>query len=369
MLFAQLDRHGHGTINATEFIAALRTISTPLRRAWVRRVWSAFPKDRHGSVATTELRRRYRACEHPDVLCGVRSEDSVTANWNATFNEVTNPLGYVTRLEFDEYCAGVSAAVFDDDRFVALLGGVWPLSGVNQSFMRDLARGVCHLHSSLSTRQSIEQQQAVMLECTRKQDLCRVVETVHRASIMAHPLLMRELSLALRRAAMHGSNATLAGQTDAMSANATPTFLSRDRFLSELRQLRFYFPNDDMVSVLDTNGDGSVDYLYYLELMVPPLPAARHLMIMRLWQRVFSQCSDDETVDVHELHTNATMHSCEEKDIFLSAWSVRLTIAGRVHLSEFVEWYAVQSQGVSLDKDFEALLARHWAKRRTDITS
>lgn len=349
-VFTVLDRDGSGTIDPADFVAAMRCDMSPLRRCWLTRAWLSFEqKDACGCVPIADLRAAYRAERHPDVVRGSRSVAEVEEEFAATFNESTNPEGVVSQQEFDEYYSGVSGLHCDDEGFTALLRAVWPMPGVNDAFTSSLVAGKDVINRTFSAHQTATEKKAISLVKNMQAEMMRVITQEHRPKVMESGLAMRLLSLSLR------SSCAAAGL-----GSGSGLFLHTEDFAAALRQCRLYVANAEAVASLDTNGDGTVDVLYYLSLLLPPLAPARRLMLERLWQRVFANKDAAYRVDVKQFHSRYVAKDGEGRNAFLSAWDVRTAVEGKVSLDELVEWYGPISAKVQLDKDFEALLGREW---------
>lgn len=345
-LFTVLDRSGSGTIDPTVFIAAMYADMSPLRRVWLRRVWQLFLKDRStGAVQVSELQKLFMAEGHPAVLRGEASASEVQQEFSVTFNSDTNPDGAVSRQEFLEYYAGVSAACNDDNSFVALLRGVWPLPGVSDAFSASLARGEVRYQGTYHTEQTLAEKTAVARGEEMRAALLHVIKTQHTPVALSSGVAARAICLSLAAADTTGTG-----------------FISEGDFTSALRQHRLYVRDTSLLSCLDTNGDGSVDVYYYTALLLPPLPPVRLMLLERLWARRFLKKDAMYDVPVQELHRFYQAASAIDKDDFLTAWDVRRAVEGKVCFEELLQWYAPQSALVPEDTAFEALLQRQWGK-------
>ncbi|KAG5491724.1 hypothetical protein JIQ42_01630 [Leishmania sp. Namibia] len=345
-IFSVLDRHGMGTIDPTDFIAVMCNSLRPLRKVWLQRVWRIFVKDpSDGSVHVHELQRRFIAEGHPSVLRGETTAAEVRKDFESTFNESTNPDGRVSAHEFAEYYSGVSAACSDDDSFVSLLRGVWPLPGVSHAFSVSLAKGEAHTQACYHTEQGLAEKTAIANREAARSEFMRMIRDEHAPVVLSSSAKARSLCLSLARA-----------------DEACTGFVSELVFVDALRQHRLYVPNVSLLACLDTNGDGSVDIKYYEALLLPSPSAARLMLLARLWSRRFENKDIAFRAPVQELHRRYQASSPADKDAFLTAWDVRTAMDGKVDFEEIVQWYVPQSLAVQLDKDFEDLLHRQWGK-------
>jgi len=131
-----------GSINCAHFISVLRYEASPLRWVWLQRVWGIFAKDQQGRASLQSVQTLFQPNGHPDVICGRRSAAEVREEWLNTFNEELNPQGNVTSREFAEVFSVLSSSVFDDETYLAMLRGCWPIPGVtNHEYTVSLATG------------------------------------------------------------------------------------------------------------------------------------------------------------------------------------------------------------------------------------
>ncbi|ORC93693.1 uncharacterized protein TM35_000015700 [Trypanosoma theileri] len=339
-----LDRNGEGMLDPVDFIAALRLDLTPMKRTWVIRVWYIFNQNRDGTIKIDELVEKFNPSGHPDVVKGERSEQDVREEFEATFNSTTNPDGVITRQEFEEYYSCVAGLCPDDSSFVDLMRGIWPTAvsvPSKPSGSVTMQRNECN--TTFKAAQTASEKLAVNTVRQYAADLNELIRTVHRPSVMGAPYAVRQLSLLLRE-----------------MDNEKRFFLPRDVFLGAMWKKRLYFTDaEDLLSVLDTRGDGSVDYLLYLQILLPQIPPARIMMIERLWELFPKDICG--TIDIMEIHSRFHAKDGEEKNAFLSAWDVRSAINRRITLEELVEWYTPISATIQLDKDFDILLKRQWS--------
>ncbi|EPY34542.1 hypothetical protein AGDE_07862 [Angomonas deanei] len=322
----------------------MRVGMAPVRHAWLRRVWMSLPKNKEGHATVDTLQQHYRPDRHPDVVLRKRTEDEVINEFISTFNEETNPRGTVSPQEFEQYYTGVSTAYFDDEQFVALLRGVWEIPGVDEGFSMTLTLGQGSVAAkTFHSGQTLAEKKEVTNLRRNQTELLRTIVDKHRPPVIATTASIRRLTSAVRQADL-----------------SETTFVSVEAFLEALRQSRLYFDDVENILPLDTNGDRTVDILYYLELLLPQLPPTRLMLVERMWATVFPTKDSKDRVDVLEFQRRFKAKDGEEKSDFLNAWDVRTAVNGKVRLAEVMEWYIPQSAKVVLDKDFEALIARQW---------
>lgn len=132
-LFRVFDYDRNGLVDYDEF---LRTIRGPLsenRKSYITKAFNIMDKDGNGYVDINDLRGVYSASSHPDVKSGKKTEQQVLQEFLETFEISHNirnnaaPDHIVTKEEFEEYYANVSASIDSDEYFAAMMTAAWNL--------------------------------------------------------------------------------------------------------------------------------------------------------------------------------------------------------------------------------------------------
>lgn len=85
-----------------------------------------FDRDGSGIINAADLKGVYNSTAHPKVAKGEMSEEAVFLEFLQNFGDV-NKDGTITRDEWNDYYAAVSASVDNDDHFVLLMKNAWKL--------------------------------------------------------------------------------------------------------------------------------------------------------------------------------------------------------------------------------------------------
>ena len=340
-LWTYFDRSGLGTIDPAELITALRGGIPPLRRTLIERAWDALTKEKDGSVALTNLHRAFQAAGHPDVVKGNTTAAAVKRSFEDSFSLQTNPDGFITRQEFEQYYVAVSASCVVDDSFAALVRGCWKIHGADDYFTKTLSIQEKNFNESFSATQSLGDKQSISSKMLRRQQFDNLVE-LHRKTLFASKLGVRGVGRLLR---LHDA--------------ARVKYISADVFLEDLWQNRLYVEDKSLLSFLDTNNDNTVDYACYLNLLIGEFPPARRLLLERLWKSF----STDKT---NRAELSSVLKAFNAVDVtalnnFLDAWDKKFVPSGKVEAKEFEEWYASLSARTSLDSQFEQIVAAEWS--------
>ena len=100
------------------------------RLAMVEGVFQSIDANQNGELDIEEIKAMYTVNKHPDVLQGVRSEETVLAEFYETLtanHAILNdsPDGVVSQSEFIEYYKNISFLIDKDNEFFDLLRHTW----------------------------------------------------------------------------------------------------------------------------------------------------------------------------------------------------------------------------------------------------
>ena len=128
VVMTYFDRDKSGTISFDEFLRGIRGDMNPRRLALVNQAFDILDKTGDGEVTVEDLRDVYSVEKHPGVLEGKLTPDQALAEFLDQWDTVDKD-GIVTREEFAEYYAGISASIDGDDYFELMIRNAWHISG------------------------------------------------------------------------------------------------------------------------------------------------------------------------------------------------------------------------------------------------
>ena len=107
------------------------------RRILIQKVFNTFNKEKKNKVMTSEIKNKFNASRHPDVIKGIKTENKILGEFLdllETFREYNNNLhGFNFSMSFQEFCdfySQISLSIKDDKYFEMLLTNCWDLDQV-----------------------------------------------------------------------------------------------------------------------------------------------------------------------------------------------------------------------------------------------
>jgi Ca2+-binding EF-hand superfamily protein len=136
-LFAYFDKDRSGTIDYDELLVGIRGELNPARKALVAKAFDKLDKTGNGEIDLDDLQGVYNASKHPDVIQGKKSQEEILQEFLRTFESYSYYRGkvdnVVTREEFEDYYAFISASIDLDQYFAAMMTSAWKLDQTSSS--------------------------------------------------------------------------------------------------------------------------------------------------------------------------------------------------------------------------------------------
>lgn len=134
-LFKIFDRERTCKLSYNDFLYGIRGEMNDFRKELCKRAFKIMDRDNSGFVDINDLRHRYNAKMHPDVIQGKKTEDEVLFEFLDTFD-----VHYLTSHTHDkdekidlnewyEYYNNVSMSIDDDAYFELMMTNAWNLDG------------------------------------------------------------------------------------------------------------------------------------------------------------------------------------------------------------------------------------------------
>lgn len=96
------------------------------RQAITDKAFLKFDKDGNSWIDAGDLKGVYNCSFHPKVINGQMTEDQVFLEFLSNFGDRDRD-GKITRIEWNDYYAAVSASIDNDDHYVQLMKTAWKL--------------------------------------------------------------------------------------------------------------------------------------------------------------------------------------------------------------------------------------------------
>ena len=135
--FNLFDKNNNGVIDYDEFLRTIRGEMNDNRKKIVEEIFNKLDINNSGAIELEDIKNKFNANLHPDVLNGKKTEDEVLLEFIQTFESTYNYLcgsendGKVTLEEFMEYYENISLSIDDDNYFEMLINNTWGFGNDN----------------------------------------------------------------------------------------------------------------------------------------------------------------------------------------------------------------------------------------------
>ena len=135
-IFDRFDPDNNGEIVYDEFLREIMGPMNKRRETLVRKAFTKIDADGSGVLDIHDIRKRYNAKKHPDVMSGKITEDEVLFEFLDTF-EAAYSIKHgdskardrsVNMDEWIEYYQNISASMDNDDYFELMMTNTWNLN-------------------------------------------------------------------------------------------------------------------------------------------------------------------------------------------------------------------------------------------------
>ena len=124
-----------------EFLREIVGEMNPFRQELVKKAFAIMDVDHNGYIELSDIKQKYNAKKHPDVLMGRKTEDEVLYEFLDTFEahyHARHPesrashLRQIDMAEWLEYYNQVSMSIDNDEYFELMLTNAYNLNGAKQ---------------------------------------------------------------------------------------------------------------------------------------------------------------------------------------------------------------------------------------------
>lgn len=154
-IMKKFDHSGNNVINTQELMRELRGDINPDRMKAVVTAFQRVLIEGKGGIDFKDMFNLYRenAHGHPDVMDGLISREQACKDFEVCWpsNIINTKLGTVRLDEFVEYYSDISAAVYDDRRFLATLRNCWMIPVTDEYLKGEPFRVITVLHVNDTT--------------------------------------------------------------------------------------------------------------------------------------------------------------------------------------------------------------------------
>jgi len=126
-IYKSLDKDNSGSIDFDEFLVAVRPPMSAARQKIILEAFKMLDKNGSGTIDATDLKNVYNVKNNPKFLSGEMTEEQVFRQFLAHFEIGDHVDGNVTKEEFINYYAGVSASIDSDIYFDLMMRTAWKI--------------------------------------------------------------------------------------------------------------------------------------------------------------------------------------------------------------------------------------------------
>ena len=352
-LYVGFDADGDGCVDYMEFCHGIRGPLSAERRKIASDVFDGIDSDCDGIISCGDIGRCFVLKNHPDVKRQRKPANVILNEFLLTFEDAgTN--GVVTKVQFLEYYANISAFIEDDD-FKELMNSIWkvPKGG------KTLGNVKGTLGASIA-KKKIEEKKASIKVAERL--------VVVRASPADPIVASLKASLAKRGArGISGVSRKFKILDDDGSKS-----LNKEEFKKGMRECDLDLSGkelDMLFKHFDKDGSGSIDFEEFIQGLRDPMNERR----LRLVGMAFDVIDADgngiveveEVVQCYDASQHPKVKSGEMKanDVlmeFLETFEVGETVDGKVTRQEFTNYYHNISASIDNDDYWELMIRNAW---------
>ncbi|KHN86713.1 Calcyphosin-like protein [Toxocara canis] len=126
-VFNKLDKDSTGSLDFDEFIAALRPPMSNARVKLIEAAFAKFDKSGDGKVTSKDLIAAYDFSKNKLFQTGQKTKEQICDMFLSNFEIGGHRDGVVTKQEFFNYYAGISASIDSDAYFDLMMRNSWKL--------------------------------------------------------------------------------------------------------------------------------------------------------------------------------------------------------------------------------------------------
>uniref|UniRef100_A0A0N5AV72 Calcyphosin-like protein n=1 Tax=Syphacia muris TaxID=451379 RepID=A0A0N5AV72_9BILA len=125
--FKRFDKDNSGNINFEEFLIAIRPPMSKARLDIIDQAFKKLDKTGDGVITVDDMKGVYNYQRHPQFISGEKTQEDIFKQFLANFEATGQVDGKITKEEFVNYYAGISASIDTDVYFDLMMRNAWKL--------------------------------------------------------------------------------------------------------------------------------------------------------------------------------------------------------------------------------------------------
>ncbi len=414
------DKQNSGAITYNNFLTTIAGALNKRRARLVNMAFEIMDQDGNGYLELSDLAGRYNGKRHPDVISGKKTEDQVLLEFLDTFTVGQNDDQKVTKEEFQNYYAAISASIDRDDYFELMIRNAWHISGGEGEAGNSSNRRVLVTKSD-GTQDVVEIKNDLGLDIKDTKEVLKRLKQqgvdavkVSTANDASDPMSNPKGKLPRNKpAGKFGFSAPRGDKADpTLNPSIAPSpgvKLLIDRVKKALKgrgvnsyfelQKRFKIMDDDnsgnisyqefkkaikeiqslhdlsdndirsMFAYFDSDGSGFIDFNEFIVGIRDPMNEKRLFLVKKAYNRLDKD--GNGTIDIQDVinvydtskHPEVIAKRKTKNQVlteFLANFEVGGTVDGKVTTDEFINYYNNISASIDNDNYFELMICNAW---------
>jgi len=382
-LFHAFDKNASGHIDYKEFLLQVRGEMNSRRKTVLHWVFDCIDNDKSGVIDMNDLLDTYNADAHPDVRAKKIKPLEALKRFIKMFDIGGVPDGKVTRKEFEDYYASLSAGIDSDEEFEDHIKSAWSqsslMTGKSLIATWESIKKPSEVPSSKSTDAMKTAHKIAggrttgkgnSLHCSTKEVARHLPQDFSDTKLGTEELLKMVRNELKSRGAYEIAGIRSKFRRADKDGSQTLSFSEFVHLLKD--QLDIHLPEEkqaDLFHAFDANRCGAIDYQEFLLQVRGDMNTYRKTVMNQIFDFMDKDKSgvidtneflDSYNADAHPDVQTKKIKPLEALKRFIKMFDIGGVPDGKVSRKEFEDYYASLSAGIDSDEEFEQIIKSAW---------